>query len=207
MTRSHLRKIVLSLAAGAAIGLTALHGANAADRVRVHGTVENLDGDTLKIKGPDGHDIAVTMASGLTVLGVKNATAADIKTGDFVGIGSQPTASGINGAVQVVIFPASMKGTGEGDRPWSVKPNGSMTNATVANAVKDVNGQTVTLAYKGGERKINIPDGTKIVALAPATRDDLKPGAAVSVQGTSSGDNALAADRLAVGLDGATPPM
>ncbi len=207
MTRNHLTKTALSLAAGAIVGLAELHGANADDRIRVHGTVENLDGDTLKIKEQDGRDMAITMASGLKVLGVKNASTADIKAGDFVGIGSQPTASGINGAVQVVIFPASMKGTGEGDRPWSVKPNGSMTNATVANAVKDVSGQTVTLAYKGGERKIKIPEGTKIVALTAATRDDFKPGAFVSAQGTISGDNTLAADRVSVGLDGATPPM
>ena len=64
----------------------------------------------------------------------------------------------------------------------------------------------LTLAYKGGQRKISIPDGTKIVALAPATKDDLKPGAGVSVQGVSSGENMVAADRLSVGLDGVTPP-
>jgi hypothetical protein len=207
MTRSHIRKTVLLFATGAVVGLTAFHDASAADRIRVHGTVENLDGDTLKIKSPDGTDLMVTMKSGLTVLGVKSASAADIKPGDFVGIGSQPTASGINGAVQVVIFPASMKGTGEGDRPWDVKPNGSMTNATVANAVKDVNGPMLTLAYKGGERKISIPDGTKIVALAPATKVDLKSGAAVSVQGVSSGDSVVAADRVSVGLDGTIPPF
>ena len=141
MTRTNPGKIVLLLATGTVIGLTSIHNANAADRVRVHGTVENLDGDPLTIKGSDGQDIVVTMTSGLKVLGVKNASAADVRTGDFVGIGSQPTAGGINGAVQVVIFPASMKGTGEGDRPWNVRPNGSMTNATVATALKDVNGQ------------------------------------------------------------------
>ncbi|KRB55092.1 hypothetical protein ASE04_05080 [Rhizobium sp. Root708] len=205
--RIYLKTILPTLALAAIFGMTGLHDASAADRIRVHGTVENLDGDTLKIKGSDGRDIAVKIADGLKVLGVKNASAADIKAGDFVGIGSQPTARGINGAVQVVIFPASMKGTGEGDRPWNVRPNGSMTNATVANAVKDVNGQTVTLAYNGGERKVSIPDGTKIVALTSATRDDLRPGATVSAQGVSSGDQTLAADRLAVGLDGATPPM
>ena len=207
MDRIHIRKTVLLLAAGAAIALSAVQNASAADTLRLHGTVESLAGDTLKIKSPDGKDITVTMKSGLKVLGVKNASVADIKPGDFVGIGSQPTASGVNGAVQVVIFPASMKGTGEGDRPWAVKPNGTMTNATVSNAVKDVNGPTLTLAYKGGERKINIPTGTTIVALAPATKDDLKPGAGVSVQGVSSGDNMVAADSVRVGLDGATPPM
>ena len=203
----HSSKTILLFATGALLGLMAFHGANAADRIRIHGTVESLDGDMLKVKSPDGKDVTVTMKSGMNVLGVKNASAADIKPGDFVGVGSQPTSSGVNGAVQVVIFPASMKGTGEGDRPWDVKPNGSMTNATVANAVKDVNGPMLTLAYKGGERKIRIPDGTKIVALTPATKDDLKPGAGVSVQGVSSGDNMVAADRVSVGLDGTTPPM
>ncbi|TCR87679.1 DUF5666 domain-containing protein [Rhizobium sp. BK376] len=206
MGPTYFRKTALMLASGALVALTTIHGASAADRIRMHGTVESLDGDTLKIKSPDGKDVTVTMKSGMNVLGVKNASAADIKPGDFVGVGSQPTASGVNGAVQVVIFPASMKGTGEGDRPWDVKPNGSMTNATVANAVKDVNGPTLTLAYKGGERKISIPDGTKIVALAPTTKDDLKAGAGVSVQGVMSGDNMVAADRVSVGLDGATPP-
>ncbi|ULJ75834.1 hypothetical protein [Rhizobium gallicum] len=207
MDLSYFRKTALMFATGAVVALTAIQGASAADRIRVHGTVESLDGDTLKIKSPDGKDVMVMMKSGINVLGVKNASAADIKPGDFVGVGSQPTASGVNGAVQVVIFPASMKGTGEGDRPWDVKPNGSMTNATVANAVKDVNGPTLTLAYKGGERKINIPNGTKIVALAPATKDNLKPGAGVSVQGVSRGDNMVAADRVSVGLDGVIPPM
>lgn len=207
MNRSHIRKAFLLFATGAVLGLMAFHEADAAGRVRIHGTVESLDGDTLKIKSADGKDVMVTMKSDLKVLGVRSASAADIKARDFVGVGSQPTSSGVNGAVQVVIFPASMKGTGEGDRPWDVKPNGSMTNATVANAVKDVNGPMLTLAYKGGERKISIPDGTKIVALAPATKDDLKPGAGVSVQGLSTGDNMVAADRLSVGLDGTTPPM
>jgi hypothetical protein len=206
MSLSYFQKTALILASSAFVALATMQSSDAADRIRVHGTVESLDGDTLKIKGPDGKDVAVSMKSGMNVLGVKNASAADIKPGDFVGVGSQPTASGINGAVQVVIFPASMKGTGEGDRPWDVKPNGSMTNATVANAVKDINGPMLTLAYKGGERKINIPDGTKIVALAPATKDDLKAGAGVSVQGVMSSDNMVAADRVSVGLDGATPP-
>jgi hypothetical protein len=206
MDRSHFRTTVLLFAAGTMVGLTAFHDASAADKVRVRGTVESLDGNTLKVKNGDGKEVVVTMTPGFNVLGVKNASSADIKPGDFVGIGSQPTSSGINGAVQIVIFPASMKGTGEGDRPWDVKPNGTMTNGTVANAVKDVNGPMLTLAYKGGQRKVSIPDGTKIVALAPATKDDLKPGAGVSLQGIGSGENMVTADRIAVGVDGATPP-
>ena len=206
MNYSIVRKASLSLAASTLVLLTAMHGAHAAERVRISGTVESLDGDTLMIKSLDSKEIKVMMKPGMNVMGIKTASVADIKQGDFVGIGSQPTPSGINGAVQVVIFPASMKGTGEGDRAWSVTPNGTMTNATVADAVQDVNGPVLTLAYQGGQRKISIPAGTAIVAIASATKDDLKAGAGVSVQGVSSADGMVDADAVRVGLAGATPP-
>jgi hypothetical protein len=41
-----------------------------------------------------------------------------------------------------------LKGTGEGSHGWDLKPNSSMTNATVADAVKDVDGRTVTVSYR-----------------------------------------------------------
>lgn len=196
---------IMTAATMAVLTAVASQSAFAADKVRVRGTIERMDGSDMTIKSADAKELMVMLQPGTTILGVKNASAGDIKPGDFVGIGSQPTASGINGAVQVVIFPASMKGTGEGDRAWDVRPNGSMTNATVADAVTDVNGQTVTLAYKGGERKINIPGGTRIVALMPATKDNLKPGVEISVQGVSADQGMVSADRISVGLEGAAP--
>ncbi|HEY0120228.1 MAG TPA: hypothetical protein VGC14_00455 [Rhizobium sp.] len=207
MDRKLLTKGALTLAAGVVATLVALQEANAAERVRVRGTIESLDGDTLKVKSREGKDIAVMLKSGWNVAGVVKASATDIKPGDFVGIANEPTASGINGAIEVVIFPAAMKGTGEGDRPWDSKPNSSMTNATVANAVKSVNGPTLTLTYKGGEKKIKIPDGTPVVTLTSATKDDLKAGAAVFITAEASDDGMVSADRIAVGLNGTVPPM
>jgi hypothetical protein len=206
MKRNIFRSTGFSLAIGAAVMLTAVHSAGAADKVRLSGTIESVDGDNLDIKTVDGKQMMVMMKPGINVMGIRNATVADIKPGDFIGVGSQPTESGINGAVQVVIFPASMKGTGEGDRAWGNRPNGQMTNATVAEAVKDANGPMLTLAYKGGQRKVTIPDGTTILAIASATRDDLKSGAGISVQGMSSGENMVTADAVRVGLSGAIPP-
>ncbi|WP_112606670.1 hypothetical protein ACK83U_15445 [Rhizobium sp. WW22] len=204
MNRKRLIAAALTLSVAA---LAAFQSAGAAERVRVRGTVESLDGDTLKVKSRDGKDITVTLKSGWNVGGVIKAAVSDIKPGDFVGIASQPTDSGINGAIEVVIFPASMKGTGEGDRPWDSAPNSSMTNATVANAVTSVNGPTLTLTYKGGERKINIPDGTPVVTLTSATKADVKPGAGVFITGEQTGETAVSADRVAVGLNGTVPPM
>ncbi|NTF43752.1 hypothetical protein [Rhizobium rhizogenes] len=185
----------------------ALQSVDAAERVKVRGTVESLDGDTLKVKSRDGSDVTVALKSGWNVSGVVQAAVGDIKPGDFVGIASQPTDSGINGAIEVVIFPAAMKGTGEGDRPWDSKPNSSMTNATVADAVTSVNGPTLTLTYKGGQRKISIPKGTPVVTLAAATKADVKPGAGVFITGEQTNATTVSADRVAVGLNGTMPPM
>lgn len=204
MHRKHLITGALTLTVAM---LAVLQSADAAERVKVRGTVESLDGDTLKVKSRDGKDMTVALKSGWNVSGVVQAAVDDIKPGDFVGIASQPTDSGINGAIEVVIFPAALKGTGEGDRPWDSAPNSSMTNATVANAVTSVNGPTLTLTYKGGQRKINIPKGTPVVTLTSATKADLKPGAGVFITGEQTGDMAVSADRVAVGLNGTLPPM
>jgi hypothetical protein len=194
---------------GVAFALCALPvaSAHAADQARVRGVVESLKGDTLMVKSREGKDVTIMLKSGWGVTGVVKASVTDIKPGDFVGIASQPTDSGVNGALEVLIFPAAMKGTGEGDYGWDLKPKSSMTNATVASAVTSVNGPTLSLTYKGGEKKISIPQGTPVVTLGAATKDDIKPGAGVIIFGTTTGDNMVESDRVLVGINGIVPPM
>ena len=100
--------------------------------------------------------------------------AGDIKPGDFVGIASLPGSAGGDGAIEVLIFPPAMKGTGEGSYPWDLKPKSTMTNGTVMNAVKEVDGRTLTVSYKGGEKKLAVSDGIPIVTFGPATKAGLE---------------------------------
>ena len=197
----------LGLTAGLMISVVALQGAQAAEKARIRGVVESLKGDTLIVKSRDGKDVTIMLKPGWGVTGIVKASVTDIKPGDFVGIASIPTPSGVNGALEVLIFPAAMKGTGEGDRDWDLKPKSSMTNGSVASAVTSVDGPTLSVTYKGGSRKISIPEGTPIVTFGKATKDDLKPGAGVIINGMARGDNMVEADRVAVGLNGVVPPM
>ncbi|WP_246699125.1 hypothetical protein [Rhizobium sp. BK491] len=190
-----------------ALGAATTLSAQAADKARIRGVVESLSGDTLMVKSREGKDVRIRLKPGWAVNGIVNASVTDIKPGDFVGIASVPTDSGINGALEVLIFPAAMKGTGEGDYGWDLKPKSSMTNATVASAVTSVNGPTLSLTYKGGEKKISIPPGTPVVTLGNATKDDIKPGAGVIINGTTNGDNTIESDRVLVGINGVIPPM
>ena len=201
-------KLILSAAAVALIGIAALSPAQAAENVRVRGAIASLDGSKLTVATREGPTAAIELKPGWKVAGVAKAAVEDIKPGDFVGIASLPTAAGGDGAVEVLVFPPEMKGTGEGSYPWDLKPKSSMTNATVANAVQDVDGRTLTLTYGGGkEKKISIADGVPIVTLGPATEVDLKPGATVFVPAQRADDGALATGLVIVGTNGVVPPM
>ncbi|MGA0532553.1 hypothetical protein [Hansschlegelia sp. KR7-227] len=178
-----------------------------AEPVRVRGAIVSFDHDTLKVRTREGELVDVALAAGWSVSSVARASVADIKPGDYVGIASLPTKDGSDGALEVLIFPAALKGTGEGSYGWDLKPNSTMTNATVADAVKDVSGRSVTVSYHGKEKKIAIPDSTPVVTLAPATEADLKPDAVVFVQAQKSTGGAIAAQRIVVGSDGVVPPM
>jgi hypothetical protein len=201
----------LKLTSGAVfafLGFLAMPHAQAAENVRVRGTIVGLEGSTLTVKTREGPNTAVALKPGWRVAGIAKASVEDIKPGDFVGIASLPTAAGGDGAVEVLVFPPAMKGTGEGSYPWDLKPKSSMTNATVANAVNGVDGRTLDLSYSGGkEKKISIPDGIPIVTFGPATEADLKPGATVFVPAQRGDDGALAAGFVAVGTNGVDPPM
>ncbi|WP_292495261.1 hypothetical protein [Mesorhizobium sp.] len=179
----------------------------AADAARVRGTVVGVAGSTLTVKDRDGKTDAITLADGWKISGVAKASAADIKQGDFLGIASISKADGGSGALEVVIFPAALKGTGEGDRDWDLQPNSRMTNGTVAD-VTEIEGRTVTLTYDNGQKKqIAIPQTTPIVTFATATPADLTPGAAVFVNAKRGGDRKLVANRVVVGNHGIAPPM
>ena len=189
------------------LGVAGLRPAQAADNVRVRGTIASLDGSTLTVKTREGPTSALALKPGWKVTGIAAVSLGDIKPGDFVGIASLPTASGRDGAIEVLIFPTAMKGTGEGSYPWDLKPKSAMTNGTVLNVVKDVDGRTLTVSYKGQEKKILVPDGVPIVTFGPATEADLKPGATVFVPAQRGEDGNLATGFVVVGTNGVDPPM
>ncbi|MBY3169543.1 hypothetical protein [Rhizobium laguerreae] len=209
MSRKPHSRFLTALTASSLVALALPQAAQAQDaqRIRVRGAIESLSGDTLVVKTREGNDATVALKAGWKVGGIKKAFVEDIRPGDFVGVASLPKGTGPDGAIEVLIFPASMKGTGEGNRPWDAQPNSQMTNATVSNAVKSIDGHTITLTYQGKEKTISIADGTPIVTLAPATKDDLKPGAGVVITGETAADGSISASQIAVGLNGVIAPM
>jgi hypothetical protein len=176
--------------------------------VRVRGTVEALQGQTLVIKARDGAQVKVNMTDNVAVRGIVKMSMADIKQGSYVGVAAMPQPDGSQKAMEVHIFPEQMRGTGEGHRPWDLRPNSTMTNANVERQVTATDGQTLTLKYKDGEKQIIVSPDTPIVTYVPGTKDELKPGAHIFIGAAAKKpDGTLEASAISVGRDGLVPPM
>lgn len=196
----------------AAIGLLTLLGASPlaaqnGEPTRVRGAVVSLDGANLVVHPKSGADVTVHLGDNWKAVGVIKASMADIKPGVFIGTASMPQADGSLKGVELLLFPEAMRGFAEGHYGWDVQPKSMMTNATVAKSVESVEGQTLTLTYKGGEQKVAIPKDAPIVTLGDATQADVKPGAMVFVPGSKKADGTIDAALVMVGKDGVVPPM
>ena len=174
---------------------------------RVRGTIESVNGDTMQVKSRSGEDVKLRIAPDVNVSGITKISLADIKVGSFVGATTVPGPDGGNNAVEVHVFPESMRGTGEGSRPYDLKPNSSMTNATVSESVVGNDGHTLLVKYKDGEKKVFVPDNTPVVTFVPGDKTDLKAGAKVIAFMKQLPDGSFETNRVNVGRDGLTPPM
>ena len=199
------------LLAGALIALLALPAAAQnppeGTPTRIRGTVEKLDGQTLTVKSREGAQLTIALAPNFTVSAVVKRSLGDIKAGDFVGAASTKGTDGKLHALEVLIFPEAMRGTGEGERPWDLTPDSLMTNATVSGITSAPQGQALKVTYKGGESEIIVAPNTPIVTFAPGDASLLKPGAAIITAATRKPDGTLSASRVTAEKDGVRPPM
>jgi hypothetical protein len=176
--------------------------------VRIRGTIESVDGSMLSIKSREGTDMKVRVTDNVVVIGIAKSSLADIKQNSYIGVSAMPEPDGTQKALAIHIFPEAQRGTGEGFRAWDLRPNSTMTNATVAETVAGTDGQNIMVKYKDGEKKVVVPPATPIVAFVSGDKSELKAGAKIIIFGAvKKDDGSLEAGRVGVGLDGITPPM
>jgi outer membrane lipoprotein SlyB len=175
---------------------------------RVRGTLEKMDGNNLTIAMKSGKETNVMAKDGAPVIAVTRGSMSDIKSNTFVGITAMPQPDGTQKAVEVHVFEESLRGTGEGHYPWDLMPNSTMTNGAVAQQVEKVEGNTLQVKYKDGEKTLVVPKDAEVVNLLAGSKADLKTGAHVFVpRWEKQSDGTWQAAVIVVGRDGITPPM
>ena len=190
----------------AAVALVFATAALAQQPGRIRGQIEKADGPNLSLKTRDGAMLDVKLADDARVSALEKATLADIKTDSFIGIAGIPQPDGSIEAFSIHIFLPAQRGVVP-DRhgPWDARPNSTMTNAYVENMVASKDGQTLTVKYKDGEKKVIVTPQTVIAAAAPGKKEELKPGAQIIIFGwDKQADGTVLAKTLYVGRAG--PP-
>jgi hypothetical protein len=175
--------------------------------VRVTGTIESLTGNELVVNAREGQKQTVHLIPDAQVYGLEKRSLTDIKPGDFVASGGARGTDGKIHAVEVRIFPEALRGAGEGQRPWDVRPEGVMTNATVGSVTTTGAGGVVHVTYKGGESEYIVDPDVPILAYVAGDRTLLKHGAAVVILAQKAPDGSLSASRVTAEKDGVKPPM
>jgi hypothetical protein len=182
--------------------------ASAQETVRIRGTIESIDGPVFVVKNRDGAELKLTVTDKPLFVAIVKATMADIKPGMFVGSTGVTQPDGSQKAIEVHIFPESMRGVGEGHYDWDLKPQTKMTNANVEQTVAGVDGQMLSVKYKDGEKKVLVTPETAVVTYVAGDRGDLKPGIKIFVGAAKKQpDGTVQTPRITYGKDGLTPPM
>ncbi len=224
--------------AGIAVAVTVFTGfsgiAMAAPPVtHVRGTITSVTGSKLTIKSYTGQPIGLTLGQDTKYAWVTKSSLSDIKSGDFIGTAATGPTNGLK-ALEVVIFPASMRGTGEGHYDWSMPAavanadqggnagpvQGSMTNGTVGTVASaapamhsSMTNGTVTSKAGGTTLTVSYNNGKTVQVMVPPGAPVVKfdpAGKSVLTTGAKvfaavgSGGNTKF---VAVGRNGLTPPM
>jgi hypothetical protein len=204
-----MRKITRRTLGASALALLGAAGLVAAQQpsqaqqpqmVRVRATIDSVNGQSLTVKARDGATMNIQLAANAPVNQVVKSSLSDIKQGDYIAVTAMPQPDGSQKAVAILIFPEAMRGVGEGHRPWDLEPNSTMTNATVGSQVKSVDGATLNVTYKGGEKKVVVTPSTEVVSYKKASAADLKPGQKIFIAAAKKlPDGGLEAPNVAFG--------
>jgi Domain of unknown function (DUF5666) len=174
---------------------------------RLRSTIDAVSGDSLDVTVRGGNKVHVLVPANVRTTYVITAKLSDIQPNSYIGTAAAPQPDGTLKALEVHVFPPSMRGSGEGFRPYDLEGGGStMTNGTVGSLV-GTSGRVATVKYGNEEKKVLIPDDVPVVSFEPTDRSALKPGAKVIINGQRSPDGTVTAASINIGKDGLTPPM
>ncbi len=201
-----MRRIARVAVIAAGLGLIAASISWAQQPGRIRGQIETADGPMLTLKTRDGGSLSVKVADDARVGALVKASLADIKQDTFIGIAGMPEPDGTIKAFSVHIFLPAQRGVvPERHGPWDAKPGSTMTNAVVGNMVTAKDGETLTVKYKDGEKKVIVGPDTAIAAVAPGNKDELKAGAqSIIMASDKQVDGSVVAKTVYVGR-GLTP--
>jgi hypothetical protein len=179
---------------------------NAPSPIRLRGVIEQVDAQSITIKERRGEIIKIAMPPNLNITEVYPIKMSDIQENSFIGTATLTSSSGRLEAIEVLVFPEAMRGTGEGHFAWDLMPGSMMTNANVSQLKTIGSGRELKLDYKGGSKVVYVPENAPIVTFRPGS-SALLVSQANAILTVVEKDGQVTLLRITVGKDGFKPPM
>jgi hypothetical protein len=170
------------------------------------GEIVSLVDDSLTLKPADGAPVRIALAKDWTVTLLKPVDVDAIQPGSFIGTAEIPQKNGTGRSLEVHVFPPGVK-AGEGHYGWDLRQGSMMTNGTVGKVSTVGKGRELDVTYPDGARKIIVPPGVPIVQFTNGDRSMIKPGIAAFLIVVKTPAGGLSANGIAIGENGAKPPM
>ena len=172
---------------------------------RVAGTIERLEGRTLFVRTSEGSG-AIALPPELRITNNRKVSLTDIGPNVFIGTTAVLKSDGKLHATEVHIFPESMRGSGEGHRPWfadnTTMTNGNvttMTNGSAQQQGKADGGVVLKVSYKGGEQEVLVAPDVPVTMIEAGDMSLLKPGARILCLVQTKPDGSAVALLVSVG--------
>jgi hypothetical protein len=198
-----LRRTLIISALLAASAATAQAPAQLA---HIRGAVTKVTANSVTVKPKSGPAVTVGLAPNWTVTVLAPVDPATIKPGSFIGTTNVQRPDGSGRSLEVHVFPPGVR-MGEGHYGWDLKPKSMMTNGDVGKVVAGKHGRELEVSYAGGTRHIVIPPNVPVVGFTPGSQAMVKPGVKVFIIAGQGQGGALMANSIAMGANGAAPPM
>src|SRR5882724_1961723 len=204
--------LTLVLAAASAISFATTVTAGS---VRVRGTITAVAPNALNVRTETGTNVSIVLDGATAYLTSTPSDLNHLTPNSYIGVVSKDIGDR-RVALDVIIFPASMRGAGEGFSTWDQRPDttlskgirtaSSMTNGSIAAATRAGDIKQLTVTYNGAKQTILVSPTAPIVTLKPSVIADLKAGDAVFVNAAAEGSKTTGA-LIIVGSNGVAPPL
>lgn len=200
------KQILTTLALGAVLLAGTASAQTPPPPSRTRATIESVTDSSIAVKTRSGQAVTIALTPTTRFVTVSHGEISAIQPNSYIGTAAAPQPDGSLKAIEVTVFPESMRGSGDGHYAWDLPNANTMTNGVVGK-LDNAHGRTLTVDYKGGEKQILVPDDVPVVTLAPGDRTLLKPGVHVVVVTAKAADGSLTANAVLAGENGVVPPM
>jgi hypothetical protein len=165
--------------------------------VTAEGVVSAADAATVTMTARTGTTTRVAINAETRIIRRQPTKLTDIKPREFIGVAARREPDGSLTAVAINIFPPEFKGRmREGQFP--METGNLMTNATVFQNVRRIDGRTLYLQFPEGTAVIQVPPSAEITRLTQLRVSDLRPGMKVIVRGTGTIETGMTATTITI---------